>query len=167
MPESANAAPYRLAAGHGLAAVWFKTGSLTVKTGRAETGGRFSQFETDDPRGTSTLLHVHRREDETFYVVEGEVTVQVGDQRFHLAAGDFAFAPRDVPHGYAVRSERARMLVTLCPGGLEELFVASGAPVTGAEAPGPDVAPPPEELARLMAERGVEVVGPRLVVEEL
>jgi len=52
--------PYRVAAGEGLANVWFKTGRLAVKTGRAETGGGFSQFETDDPRGTATALHVHR-----------------------------------------------------------------------------------------------------------
>jgi quercetin dioxygenase-like cupin family protein len=159
--------PYRLAAGEGLASVWFKTGRLAVKTGRVETGGSFTQFETDDPRGTATALHVHHNEDETFFVLEGEVTVQVGQERYDLAAGDYVFAPRDVPHAYAVRSGRARMLVTLCPGGLEEFFVANGIPVTGDVAPAEDVVPPPEETARLLAAHGVEVVGPALVVDEL
>jgi quercetin dioxygenase-like cupin family protein len=159
--------PYHVAAGEGLAELWFKTGRLAVKSGRAETGGSFSQFETDDPRGAATALHVHRNEDETFYVLDGDVTVQIGDRRFDLGAGDYAFAPRNVPHAYAVRSERARMLVTLCPGGLEELFVAGGIPVVGDEAPAEDVLPPPEELARLLAQYGVEVVGLPLVVEDL
>jgi quercetin dioxygenase-like cupin family protein len=159
--------PYRLAADQGLASVWFKTGRLAVKAGRAETGGCFSQFETDDPRGTATALHVHHNEDETFYVLEGEVTVQVGEERYDLAAGDYAFAPRDVPHAYAVRSARARMLVTLCPGGLEELFVTSGIPVTGDTPPAEEALPSPEEIARVFGERGIEVVGPPLVVDEL
>ena len=163
-PKTTITKPYRVAAGEGLANVWFKTGRLAVKTGRAETGGGFSQFETDDPRGTATALHVHRNEDETFYILDGEVTVQIGDQRVDLAAGDYAFAPRDVPHAYAVRSESARMLVTLCPGGLEELFVTGGIPVTGDIPPAENVLPPPEEIARLLAEHGVEVVGPPLVV---
>jgi quercetin dioxygenase-like cupin family protein len=166
-PKATITKPYRVAAGEGLANVWFKTGRLAVKTGRAETRGGFSQFETDDPRGTATALHVHRNEDETFYVLDGEVTVQIGDQRIDLAAGDYAFAPRDVPHAYAVRSESARMLVTLCPGGLEELFVTGGIPVTGDIPPAENVLPPPEEVARLLAEHGVEVVGPSLVVGEL
>jgi hypothetical protein len=59
------------------------------------------------------------------------------------------------------------MLVTLCPGGLEELFVTGGIPVTGDIPPAENVLPPPEEIARLLAEHGVEVVGPPLVVDEL
>ena len=51
--------PYRVGAGEGLANVWWKTGRLTVKAGGAETGGSFSQVETDDPRGTATPVHVH------------------------------------------------------------------------------------------------------------
>jgi hypothetical protein len=57
------------------------------------------------------------------------------------------------------------MLVTLCPGGLEELFVAGGVPVTG-DAPAENVLPATEDLARLLAEHGVEVVGPPLIAEQ-
>jgi hypothetical protein len=80
-PKTTTAKPYRVAAGEGLANVWFKTGRLAVKTGGAETDGGFSQFETGDPRGTATALHVHRNEDETFYVLDDDVPVQIGDQR--------------------------------------------------------------------------------------
>jgi quercetin dioxygenase-like cupin family protein len=152
---------YCVPAGEGVADVWFKTGRLTVKAAAADTGGGFSQFETDDPRGTATALHIHRNEDETFYVLEGEVTLFVGGERFDLAAGDYAFAPRDAPHAYVVRSERARMLVTYCPAGLEGLFVTLGVPVVGeVGAPAEDVSLPIEETIERFAAYGVEVVGP-------
>jgi quercetin dioxygenase-like cupin family protein len=161
------ASPYRVAAGEGLADVWWKTGRLTVKAGGAETGGSFAQVEVDDPRGTATPMHVHRNEDETFYVLEGEVTVLVGDERIDLAAGDFALAPRDIAHAYIVRSERARMLVTLSPAGLEELFVACGVPVTGSEAPADAVLPPLDEMVRLFGGYGCELVGPPPTLDDL
>ena len=111
--------PYRVASGEGLANVWWKSGRVTVKAGSAETDHTFSQIETDDPRGSGPPLHLHHNEDETFYVLEGEVTVQVGDERIDLNAGDFLFGPRGIAHAYIVRSERARMLVTASPGGVE------------------------------------------------
>jgi quercetin dioxygenase-like cupin family protein len=125
--------PYRLASGEGLADVWWKTGRVTVKVAGAETGNAFSQIEVDDPRGGGTPLHVHHNEDETFYVLEGELTFLVGDERIDVGAGDFLFAPRDIPHAYAVRSERARILSTISPAGIEQVFVSLGTPVAGDE----------------------------------
>ncbi|HEX4519858.1 MAG TPA: quercetin 2,3-dioxygenase [Gaiellaceae bacterium] len=153
-------APYRIPAGDGLANIWWKTGRMTVKVGAAETGNAFSQIETDDPRGGATPLHVHHNEDETFYVLEGEITVLVDGERIDLAASDFAFAPRGIPHAYIVTSDRARMLTTLSPGGLEELFVELGTPVLGTEPPATAALPPMPELARAFAGYGCEVLGP-------
>lgn len=158
--------PYHVAAGEGLADVWWKGGRMTVKAGGAETGNAFAQVETDDPRGTATPLHVHRNEDESFYLVEGEITVLVGDERIDLAAGGYAFAPRGVPHAYVVRSERARMLTTLSPAGLEELFVALGAPVGEGE-PREEAMPPMDELIRLFAGYGCEILGPPPALDDL
>lgn len=117
MPETdITTKPYRLAAGEGVADVWCKTGRMTVKAGSAETGKSFAQLEMNDPRGTATPMHVHHNEDETFYALEGEILALVGDERITLSAGDFAFAPRGVPHATVVSSERARVLVTTSPG---------------------------------------------------
>lgn len=160
MARTAATNPIRVAAGEGLADVWWKTGRLTVKVGAAETGGNLSQFEVTDPRGGATPTHVHRNEDESFYVLEGEVSVFVGAERIDLGAGDYAFAPRGIPHAYLVTSERARILTTLCPGGLEEVFVAGGLPVAGNAQPDHEVMPPIEEIGRRMAAYGCEVVGP-------
>jgi quercetin dioxygenase-like cupin family protein len=152
--------PYRFASGEGLADVWWKTGRITLKAGPAETGNAFSQFEVDDPRGSGPPLHVHHNEDETFYVLDGQVTMFVGDERIDLGAGDYLFGPRGVPHAYLVRSERARMLVTISPSGSEQLFVSLGVPVTGVEPPTDAVMPPMPEMARLFAGYGAEILGP-------
>src|SRR5881396_1729803 len=159
--------PYRLASGEGLADVWWKTGRITVKVAGAEIGNAFSQIEVNDPRGGGTPLHVHHNEDETFYVLEGELTFLVGDERIDVAAGDFLFAPRDIPHAYVVRSERARMLVTASPGGVEQVFVSLGVPVTGSEPPADAVMPPMDELVRLFAGYGCEILGPPLSLSDL
>ena len=152
--------PHRLASGEGLADVWWKTGRITVKVAGAETGNAFSQIEVDDPRGGGTPLHVHHNEDETFYILEGELTFFVGDERIDVAAGDFLFAPRDIPHAYVVRSERARLLSTISPAGIEQLFVSLGTPVAGDEPPTDVVMPPMPEMARLFAAHGAEILGP-------
>ena len=70
--------------------------------------------------------------------------------RIDVAAGDFLFAPSDIPHAYVVRSERARMLSTISPAGIEQLFVSLSTPVVGAEPPTDVLMPPMPEIARLI-----------------
>src|SRR5262245_19768429 len=152
--------PYRVRSGEGLADVWWKAGRITVKAGPGETGNAFSQFEVGGPRGGGPPLHVHHNEDEAFYILEGQVTMFVGDERIDLEAGDYCFGPRGVPHAYLVRSERARMLVTISPSGSEQLFISLGFPVTGAAPPTDMVMPPMPEMARLFAGYGAEIRGP-------
>ena len=152
--------PYRVPSGEGLADVWWMTGRLTVKASGAETGDAFAQFLTDDPRGTAPPLHVHHNEDEAFYVLDGEVTVLVGDERIDLRTGDYCFSPRGIPHTWIVRSERARMLVTVSPAGIEQAFVSCGVPVTGIEPPAQPVLPALDELIRVFAGYGCEILGP-------
>ena len=167
-PETVTLAkPYRVGSGEGLADVWWKSGRVTVKAGGAETGHAFSQIETDDPRGSGPPLHLHHNEDETFYVLEGEVTLLVGDERIDLSAGDYCFGPREIAHAYIVRSEHARMLVTASPAGVEQFFVSQGVPVTGAEPPTDAVMPPMDEMVRLFAGYGCEILGPPLSLDDL
>ena len=159
--------PYRIPSGEGLANFWWKTGRMTVKAGGSETGHAFAQIENFDPQGTATPLHVHHNEDETFYVVEGEVTVLVGGERIDLGAGDYLFAPRDIPHTTIVTSASAHVLTTISPAGLEELFVELGVPVAAGEQPVEATLPPMPELVRRFAGYGVEILGPPLSLEDL
>ena len=151
---------YRLDAGTGVADVWWKSGTISVKASGAETGGSFAQVESDDPRGSAPPLHIHRNEEETFYVLDGELSVFVDGEELRLATGDFAVVPRGVPHAYLVRSERARMLVAFSPAGFEQAFVELGVPKAGEEPPAGDVFPGPEEAGRVFAAYGCEIVGP-------
>jgi quercetin dioxygenase-like cupin family protein len=151
---------YKISAGTGIADLWWKTGRIAVKASGAETGGALSQLEIDDPIGTAPPLHIHHGEDETFYVLEGTVTVFAGEDRIDLGPGDYGFVPRGVVHAYLVTSERARMLVTFSPSGFEEVFMRFGEPAGDGPAPEDAVMPPPVELARLLAPYGCEIVGP-------
>jgi quercetin dioxygenase-like cupin family protein len=152
---------YKLPAGHGLSESWWKTGRITTLATGEQTGGSFSQVLTDDPRGTATPLHLHRNEEEAFYVLEGEVAVLVDGLWSELSAGDYALVGRNVPHAYVVRSERARMLVTFSPSGFEEAFTDLGVPVESSpEPPVETVMPSPEEIAAAFAPYGCEIVGP-------
>ena len=158
---------YRLASEEGLADVWWKSGRVTIKAGPDETGNAFSQLVTDEPQGSSTPIHIHHNEDETFYVLEGQVTMFVGDDRIDIEAGDYCFVPRGVTHAYLIRSERARMLVTISPSGTEQLFVSLGVPVTGPEPPTEAVMPSMPELVRLFAQYGTEILGPPPSLDDL
>ncbi|HEX6391774.1 MAG TPA: quercetin 2,3-dioxygenase [Solirubrobacteraceae bacterium] len=158
MSTIATSKPYHLTAETGLTAVWWKTGRVWVKASGAETDGRFAQVEVDDPRGTAPPMHVHHNEDETFYVLEGEISVFAAGERTEVGAGEYAFVPRGVEHAYLVRSQRARMLVTFSPAGFEEFFVEIG--VAGDEPPVDPVMPSPEEFARRLAPYGCEITGP-------
>jgi quercetin dioxygenase-like cupin family protein len=161
MASTDNArASYHLPADRGLADVWWKEGRISVKLTGAETGGALAQVVTDDPRGTAPPLHVHHHEDETFYVLDGELSVIVDGQEQRLSTGDYAVVPRGVPHAYLVRSERARMLVTFSPAGFEQVFVEIGVPAIGDEPPADAVFPTPDEAGRIFAAYGCELVGP-------
>jgi mannose-6-phosphate isomerase-like protein (cupin superfamily) len=116
---------------------------------------------TDDPRGTATPLHLDRNEEETFYVLDGEVGVLIDGQWSELSTGDYALVSRNTPHAYVVRSERARMLVTFSPAGFEEAFTDLGVPVESSpELPAETVMPSAEEVTAAFAPYGCEILGP-------
>jgi mannose-6-phosphate isomerase-like protein (cupin superfamily) len=142
--------------------VWFLRNRLSVKATASSTGGAFGLFESWMPPGFSPPLHVHRREDEAFYVLEGEVTMRCGERTFLATAGAFVFLPRDVPHTFVVEGDRpARMLTLLTPGGGEGFFVDGG---RAPEHDGlPPAAPPDIDALRAVGQRyGAEIIGPPL-----
>jgi quercetin dioxygenase-like cupin family protein len=152
---------YKLSFDQGLSDTWWKTGRIRTKVTGGQTAGSFSQVETIDPRGTATPLHSHRNEEESFYVLEGDVAVLVDGEWLDLCAGDFALIARGTPHAYVVRSERARMLVTFSPSGFEQAFTDLGVAVGDSPAPPVDtVIPSPAEMAAAFAPYGCEILGP-------
>ena len=153
-------APIGLAAGEG-EAVWAFGFLATVKASSETTNGRVAVIEHLGPRGAGSPLHVHRREDEWFYVLEGELTFWVGGQVVNAPAGSFVYGPRDVPHTFTVASEQARFLLVAEPAGFDGFFRAAAVPAERLEIPAPpSEAPDIAGLTALAAEYGIEILGP-------
>ncbi len=142
---------------------WFFQDLVDPLVTAAQTDGRYSMWELLGPPGDEVPLHVHRHEDEAFFVLEGELTVWMGDRTATLRPGDFALLPRDVPHCYKVTSsESARWLGITSPSGFERFVEAVSVPAAERRLPDP-IAPDPaalERAAQLAAEVGVEFLGP-------
>ncbi len=140
-------------------------GALDVlKATGADTAGQLWMMEQTFRRGPGAPMHVHSREDEAFYVLEGRFTFVLGDQVRTLEPGDFAWGPRDVAHGFAVDSATGRCLTLSTPAGLEDFFRQTGEPAGSLDLPPAPAGPPSEEqmgeLARVLQTYGVELVGP-------
>jgi mannose-6-phosphate isomerase-like protein (cupin superfamily) len=99
----------------------FSDADFLIKASAETTGGSFTIIEENAP--LDTPLHVHEREDELFYVVEGEHVFRVGDREFHAGPGGVVFAPRGVPHAHRRAVPRTgRILTMTSPAGFEGFF---------------------------------------------
>ena len=146
--------------------IWLLGGLYTFKARGSDNGDAYSLFEVQGP--VATPRHLHEREEEGFYVVEGKVTFLIGDQTIEATPGTFAFVPRGVEHGFKLESAEAKLLLLLTPGnaGHEDLFTEMGEPAGAHEVPPPPESPPDvEELAAIAARHGTRIVGPPLGME--
>jgi quercetin dioxygenase-like cupin family protein len=158
--EMPKIAPIALSAAEG-EALWFIGSLTTIKASGHDTAGRVAVIEHLSPRGSGSPLHVHRREDEWFYVIEGELTLWVGGQIIDASAGSFVYGPRDIPHTYTVSSDTARFLVVTEPAGFEKFVRTLAQPAAARVIPPSAVEPADlEAMTRLAAEHGIEILGP-------
>src|SRR3954447_21512961 len=97
--------------------------SAELKLAGDQSGGDWAVIESRVRAGDEPPMHTHTREDETLYVVEGAITAYVGGEKIEVEAGSYAALPKNVPHGFTMRSEQARLLVTVEPAGAEYFFV--------------------------------------------
>ena len=89
-----------------------------------DTDGRFTVFEQTTPAGWGPPRHVHAKEDEIVYVLDGTYEVSLGNERRTVSAGGCAILPRGIPHGFRnVGDTPARFVCVVAPGGLEEFFL--------------------------------------------
>lgn len=99
------------------------TSSLSIKVATSETGGGLFIAEHTHLLPGGPALHLHLYQDEWFYVMEGEVAFQVGEQRLHLHAGESVLGPRRVPHTFSsVGTAPSRVLIAFCPAGKMEQY---------------------------------------------
>ena len=103
------------------------SGHLEGQAGRCllygkDTAGAHSLTYATMSKGTEAPLHVHSREDETFYALSGELDARVGDEHHELTAGDAVFLPRGLKHRLMCKSDRAEVIMLIHPPGLEHFF---------------------------------------------
>jgi mannose-6-phosphate isomerase-like protein (cupin superfamily) len=136
---------------------WFADTRIRVHV--AESTG--SLVESEARQGNMPPLHVHHEEDETFYVLEGRLSLHVAGHSVELGPGEAAFGPRGVPHTYRVESpDGARWLVTTTGGGFAAFVEESSVPAqNGGYAPA-EAMPAPETLAAAAARHRIELLGP-------
>jgi quercetin dioxygenase-like cupin family protein len=152
--------PIALRAGEG-EAIWAFGVLAMIKASGETTDGRVAVIEHLAPEGAGSPLHIHSREDEWFYVIDGALTFWVGGETIEAPAGSFVYGPRNVPHTFVVSSPEARFLLVTEPAGFESFMRAVGERAATLTIPPP--AAPPADLGPLIAaaaEYGIEIVGP-------
>lgn len=140
---------------------WVADELMTFKALGEETGGAYALTDSVVPPGGGPPPHVHHREDEAFWVLEGELEITAGGTTFEAVAGSFVHLPKGVPHAYRnVGVGPARFLTLVVPAGLEKFFEEVGKP-------GRDVSSPPpfgegdlEKLLAVAPKYGVEILPP-------
>jgi quercetin dioxygenase-like cupin family protein len=134
---------------------WFLGCRVWCRAAAAQTGGALGLIEQIVPPGLGSPYHVHRNEDEVFYLLEGEIRLFSEGRSWVLGPGGVAFLPRGIPHGFRTEGETwSRSLLLAMPAGLEEFVAELSSPV-------PPAGPP--DMARLMevaGRYGLEILGP-------
>jgi quercetin dioxygenase-like cupin family protein len=144
--------PVAVASGEGEARWWFD-GLAVIKATAADTGGRMTILEITEPANAEGPWHVHHGEDESFWILDGSATFEVGERTIEARTGDFVFGPRGVPHRYTTGPDGCRLLFIFTPGGFEELLGALSRPAASRTLPPAAGGAPPSdaELERMQA----------------
>jgi mannose-6-phosphate isomerase-like protein (cupin superfamily) len=149
---------------------WYMGILLTNLVEKKDTNGAFSLLEATLAPGNEPPPHVHSREDELFYVLEGEFDVYVGEEAFTVKTGECVFLPQFKPHAFVIRSPRLRVVILYTPGGLEEAFRRMSSPAKNLEPPteAPTYSMSDlEQTARRFSDYGVQILAPDEVAERL
>lgn len=157
---TSSISPFAVAAGDGPSMPTPTADRVTVKGRSDNTNGLLTvlELETEPMRGPA--LHVHQREDEIWYVLEGKFRFMAGDEHYRLSKGGMAFGPRGTPHCFQnIGDGPGRLLIICTPAGVERFFEAFAARTSSA--PGPT---DPEVLAGIGHVYGVEFIGPPLAL---
>jgi quercetin dioxygenase-like cupin family protein len=131
----------------------------TLRATGATTNGAFGLVDSLMPPGMESPYHVHGKEDEAFYVIEGEVALVVDGTWMVAGPGTYALGPRGIPHGFKVVSDTpARMLLLWTPGGFEHFVNELRQPE-----PAPGMEAEPLDMQRVMAaatRADIQILGP-------
>lgn len=158
MTQQTQEQPVITRAGEGEAR-WWLGGLAELKLTAEQTGGRQTIVEVTDPPNAGSPFHVHYDDDETFFILEGSATFDVGDETFVAGPGDVVFGPRGVRHRYTTGPDGLRVLFIMNPGGFEGLVRDMSEPAQRRELPPPsDEEPDYEALQRIALAHRCEIL---------
>ena len=123
-----------------------------------DTNGKYAMWEAIVPPGGGPPPHVHSREEESFFILEGEITIQIGEERIVATAGTFANMPVGSLHSFKNATDKtARMIISVAPAGLDKMFLEVGVPVKLGDTPPPPSKAEIEKLLAVAPNYGVEI----------
>lgn len=144
--------------------LWFTTARLSILQSNRQQRHAPSVIEHRMAHGFAPPRHVHRDEDETFYILEGTFRFEVGGSTRELTPGETLFIPHGVVHGFKVTSPEGGRCLTITNGGFEAMVLGASRPATASGLP-EQVEPTPEmqaQLAEASHANGIDLVGPPL-----
>lgn len=113
-----------------------------------DTNGEFCVVHCSVSENDGPPLHIHGNEDESFYLLDGELEMTLGDETFLVKSGEYVFAPRGIPHTFKAKSKKARFLVTAYPAGFDSFVKELGVPYE--EGMETQIQPPTPELIQTL-----------------
>jgi quercetin dioxygenase-like cupin family protein len=149
---------------------WYKGLLISQLAGTSDTDGAFDLAESQMRQGTEPPPHVHDREDELFYILEGRINVFVDGQVFSAGAGESVFLPKRVPHAYLIQTEECHVLALMTPGGFLNAINKMNAPARTMEIPSDMETYATADLTATMEmfiKYGVRMLSPDEIAEEL
>ena len=161
--ETTNLVPFARGRNSLAQSVWYAGWLTTFLATGEDTQGQFALLEQTTRKGNVPPRHTHHREDEVFYIIEGEMTFSVGEQTIKAAPGTMVFAPRGIAHSFTIDSDQVRVLVLMTPAGLEGFFQECSVPAPAMTLPPPAEVPYSEieKMKVLMPRYGLEFAAPR------
>ena len=141
--------------------LWVADELMAFKASGEDTDGAYALTDSVVPPGGGPPPHLHHREDEAFWVLEGDLEVTVGETTFGAGVGSFVHLPKGVPHAYRnIGAGPARFLTLMVPAGLEEFFEEMGKPGSDLSSPPPFEEEDIERLLVVAPKYGVEILLP-------
>ena len=140
----------------------YQGGYFKVLIAPETTEGKMALLEMALPNGAEPPRHIHTKEDESFYLQEGEIIFYIGDKIIPASAGDAVFAPRQVAHHFKIQSASAKFLNLITPGNLLNYFLEFSEPETGVVPVVAPQGPPPPERIQKMFKQLTEIYGMQL-----
>jgi quercetin dioxygenase-like cupin family protein len=132
--------------------IWYNGHCFSYLVEGTQTEGAFCMIYCHFRKGGEPPAHYHQWEDETFYILEGIIDFQIGNQHITANAGDLAFAPKSVAHHFQLRTDTAKAIMLISPAGIETFFREFGMPAQSLDLPPlPEGRPPAVFIEKMLA----------------